>query len=563
MRAPEGPREPRQLDERAHKSRLCGFGTAIDLSLLPRIDSRLPAAEHCIGASRAGADILTKTGNAGESAAREPLIRPERYGFFDKLLFAVFVLAVPPFIASNWSVFRDGDVSWHVAAGRWIMEHGRVPKTDPFSFTMAGQPWVAHEWLGEIIYAIGFDLAGHAGLASVVTLTLMALFAVVFAFMRKRAGPAAMLGAFAALYLVLVPFLMARPHVFAWAFLAAWSAWLLDVRDKQCAPPWTLALLMFVWANFHASFLMGFVVAGAVALDACIADKWKLETVRRWFLFGVICAIAALLNANGIAGVLHPMMISGMESLPSIAEWRPSNPNSTPFFYGILLAAIAALLIKRPQFRIGELLLLVVTLGLAFNHIRHQSVFIILAVLIVTPKLAGGARQSAPPLFSSATERTALVALALALAVSIAGIRAAFPLHPRETFANPRGLIANIPPELRSQPLLNEYSLGGPLILDGVRPFIDGRADMYGDEFVKDYVQLPEGDWALFNRLAKRYRFRWTMLQNSNKLIPKLDASPDWRRVYSDEVGVIHVRRNFPLSSQTTSKNQSQDQDPR
>ena len=113
-----------------------------------------------MGQSRAGAGILSETIEAGRSGPREPLIRPERYGFFDELLFAVFVLAVPPFIASNWSVFRDGDVSWHIAAGRWIIEHRAVPVTDPFSFTMPGTAWVAHEWGAEVIQAIAYDLAG-------------------------------------------------------------------------------------------------------------------------------------------------------------------------------------------------------------------------------------------------------------------------------------------------------------------------------------------------------------------------------------------------------------------
>ena len=225
-----------------------------------------------------GAAILTKTGNAGEAAARGPLIRPERYGFFDKLLFAVFVLAVPPFIASNWSVFRDGDVSWHVAAGRWILEHGRVPKTDPFSFTMAGQPWVAHEWLPEVVFALGFDQGGHAGLAAVVALVLMALFAIAFAFLRRRVGPIAMLVAFASLYVVLQPFIMARPHVFAWAFLAGWTSVLLASRDAGRPPPWALVGLMFVWANVHASFFIGFVVAACVALG-CV-HRCAVEPAR-------------------------------------------------------------------------------------------------------------------------------------------------------------------------------------------------------------------------------------------------------------------------------------------
>ena len=111
------------------------------------------------------------------------------------------------------------------------------------------------------------------------------------------------------------------------------------------------------------------------------------------------------------------------------------------------------------------------------------------------------------------------------------------------TFSNPRGLIAHIPPELRSQPVLNEYSMGGPLILAGIRPYIDGRADMYGDAFVQDYLKTTAGDWATFSKVVDKYGLRWTILQNNNGLIRELDRSGEWRRIYSDKVGVIHVRR--------------------
>ena len=471
-----------------------------------------------------------------------PLIRPERYGFFDKLLFAVFVLAVPPFVASNWSVFRDGDVSWHVAAGRWIIEHWRIPATDPFSFTMAGQPWVAHEWLPEVIYAGAYDLAGHAGLAATVALALMALFGVLFASLRKAAGPIALLVAFAALYCVLQPFVLARPHVFAWVLLAGWSAVLLDSRDKKRPPPWPLVAVMFVWANFHASFLIGFAVAACIAFDACSAARWHKPVVSRWFLFGMASLAAALLNANGIAGFMHPFTISGMETLQSIGEWKPSAPRLTPVFYATLLGGLAAIVLRRPRFRLGEVVLLVATLGLAFTHIRHQAVFMILAVLIVTPKLAGQGRKAAAPVFASPAQRNGWIAVAVVIALGIAAVRAAIPLQPRESFANPRGLIAHVPAGLKREPVINEYSMGGPLILAGVSPFIDGRADMYGDAFVKDYMKIIGGDVSVFNRKVCTYGVRWTMLQLDNPMLKALDASSSWKRIYSDSVGAIHMR---------------------
>lgn len=488
-------------------------------------------------------------GGIGPATERQPLISPERYGFFDRLLAAVFVLAVPPVVASNWSVFRDGDVSWHVAAGRWILEHRQIPRTDPFSFTMLGKPWVAFEWGAEIIYATAYDLAGHAGLSAVVALALMALSATLFWYLRSKAGPVALLAAFASVYLVLQPFIMARPHVMGWPLLAIWSALLFTYRDRGRAPPLALALLMFGWANIHGSYFAGFIVAATVALDALLDARFDRKAVSAWLVFGIASLAATVLNANGISGLLHPVTISGMDSLPAIGEWQPSTPRSTPIFYVLLLVVIGALLWMRPSFRPGEIVLLVTTLAMALTHIRHQSVFIILAVLVVTPKLARGGREQAGPPFNSAGEARWWSSGAVVVALLLLSARAMIPLQPRESFSNPRGLIAHIPPELKSQPMLNEYSMGGPLILAGIRPYIDGRADMYGDDYFKTYLRMADGDWAIFGQKVKQYGLSWTMLQNENRLVAGLDASPEWRRIYSDKVGVIHVRRDISLPS--------------
>jgi hypothetical protein len=95
----------------------------------------------------------------------------------------VAVLLIPAVLGSSQTIFNDGDVSWHIATGRWILEHGRIPTTDPFSFTWAGKPWVPIEWLAEVIYASAYGLAGYAGVAAVVTAAL-----VWFAYRRPLPG---------------------------------------------------------------------------------------------------------------------------------------------------------------------------------------------------------------------------------------------------------------------------------------------------------------------------------------------------------------------------------------
>src|SRR5271167_4840441 len=73
---------------------------------------------------------------------------------------AITLLAVASF---SQRVFIDGDTNWHVAAGRWILLHRTVPLTDPFSFTFAGKPWIAHEWLSEVLMALAFLAGGWSG----------------------------------------------------------------------------------------------------------------------------------------------------------------------------------------------------------------------------------------------------------------------------------------------------------------------------------------------------------------------------------------------------------------
>ncbi|NUR45352.1 MAG: hypothetical protein HOP91_04215, partial [Sphingomonas sp.] len=108
--------------------------------------------------------------------------------------------------------------------------------------------------------------------------------------------------------------------------------------------------------------------------------------------------------------------------------------------------------------------------------------------------------------------------------------------------ANPWKLIAAVPPQLRSQPVLNGYSMGGPLILSGIRPYIDGRGDMYGDDLVVGFSQMAKGDTRLFDGAVQRWNIRWAIVPNDSGLVRLLEGSPAWRRIHRDKLGAIYVR---------------------
>jgi hypothetical protein len=475
------------------------------------------------------------------------------------LLFIGFVLGLPFGIGSAPTIFRDGDVSWHIAAGRWILEHQAIPRTDPFSFTAVGRPWIDTEWLAEIIYASAFNFLGYTGLAVIVVAALIALNAIIFFYLQPRVSPVVIAVAFPALDLVLSRFVLARPHVLAWPLLSAWVIVLLKAAESGRPPKLWWVLLLTIWTNLHASFPLALPVAAAIGFDACIKSQWK--HVREWMIFGLASIIALSLNANGIAGVLQPFNISSLSMLPLIGEWKASSTTNSRIFYGLFLCGIGGLLWARVRFPIGRLLLLLVMLGMAFAHVRHQSSFAILAICII------------PTLWPSRPLETKVPYWALVCVLPFLMGRALVPITPPENSANPWRMIAAIPAELKSQRVFNEYTFGGPLILSGIKVYIDGRAEMYGDPFMTDYSEMTNDDFDAFRRTVKRFDIQWVMLPLTEKhLIRGLSNFGDWCQIYRDQLGIIAVKRtgssgnlcdiSLPRTRQTpSSKNDRQDGD--
>jgi len=92
--------------------------------------------------------------------------------------------------------------------------------------------------------------------------------------------------------------------------------------------------------------------------------------------------------------------------------------------------------------------------------------------------------------------------------------------------------------------VLNEYGLGGQLIFAGIRPFIDGRADLYGDAFLTRYVRVTSGDRSALDRALSEYGIVWTVFPASHTMIAVMDEKPGWRRLVDTNGTIIHVRED-------------------
>ncbi|MBV9512256.1 MAG: hypothetical protein JO303_18455, partial [Caulobacteraceae bacterium] len=134
----------------------------------------------------------------------------------------------------------------------------------------------------------------------------------------------------------------------------------------------------------------------------------------------------------------------------------------------------------------------------------------------------------------------------LVLALAMLGGRAAFAVQRTDSAAMPITALDRVPEALRARPVLNDYAMGGYLILKGVRPFIDGRTDLYGDAFMRRYAKLAAGQRPALEAVLKQYAIAWTILPPDHPLIAVMDAEPGWRRLYADRFAVVHVRDMLP-----------------
>ena len=452
------------------------------------------------------------------------------------------------------SFLGDGDTYWHVAAGRWMIQHRQVLKADVFSYTRVGAPWDAHEWLAEILMAATWGLCGWTGLVVGYACAAGATAWLVVRWMaRWLTGPTLVAAALVAGDCA-IPSLLARPHLLALVPLALWTVELLRAREEGRAPRLAFAALMAVWANLHGSYVFGFVLLGAFGLEAWVAAgvrEWR--RMGGWALFGALAVAAALLNPEGFDGLIFPFKVMGMSTLNAIAEWKPVDFSKIQPLEIALVVTVFTCIWKGVRIAPLRLALLLFLLHMALEHARHGIVLAVVAPLVLAEPLGRAlqrpiGREFGGRVFGGRWLWPSVAAAACMVLV----VRVAMPVRRLDGDVSPITAMNHVPRALAAQPVLNDYGFGGYLIYDGVRPFIDGRADMYGDRYFGDFIAAVSPDDAKLKAMLDRYDVAWTVFPPKEPVVKAMDRQPGWRRLYADKFAVVHVRTKASTVQQAT-----------
>jgi hypothetical protein len=231
----------------------------------------------------------------------------------------------------------------------------------------------------------------------------------------------------------------------------------------------------------------------------------------------------------------------GIENLSRISEWRPQDFGH-PGTMELALLMLVGLTLTRP-FAMPPVraALLVALVAMALQHSRHQVLLGIIAPMLLAQPIA--AALSGDPIAGD-WRRVARIALTatLAAALAISGARLLVPIERVDGRAAPISALGAVPPALRARPVLNDYAFGGYLIWSHVRPFIDARAELYGDPMLSLYGKIQAGDQAAIESTLERYDVAWTIFAPDARIVAILDRTPGWRRLYSDATAVVQAR---------------------
>ncbi|HUO32835.1 MAG TPA: hypothetical protein VMU80_26715 [Bryobacteraceae bacterium] len=493
------------------------------------------------------------------------------------------------------TLLADGDTGWHIRTGEWILSHGRVPHQDLFSFTKAGQPWFAWEWLSDVLFAW---LHQHWGMAALVVWSTVVI-ALVSALLyrlayRKSASPLiAMAVTFLAVAGSSIHFL-ARPHLFTLLFAVVFYAILERVRSGEASAKWLfwLPALTVLWTNLHGGWFIGVVLvgtyaAGELASGLCDSGSGALRSaVRRALPYA---GAAGLCLAASLAGPytyhLHVHIwryLTDSYQREHIQEMMPisfQNP-AARYFEILLLVGGAACFWHLRRKRFTECLLVAIFAHAALIASRNIPIFGIVAAPVLAlaiaewlqlledapvsawlRNLARGLREMGGNIGSMETVWRTHLASVLGLALITAILYAPAP---------PANFRARF--DAKDFPVKALASLGGPEAQGRIftsdqwgdyliynfyphsRVFIDGRSDFYGSRFVQKYLEIVGVNYK-WQQYLNDYGVDTVLLRTDAPLAGALKESSRWHVVYDDGNAIVFRAGARPESPQVSAVN--------
>ncbi len=485
-----------------------------------------------------------------------------------KLVLWITFLAV---FAMAARISVDTDTWWHLRTGQWILENGRVPVTDPFSYTRFGAEWRIPGWLVQVPMTLMYK-AGGPGLLNVwVAVMVMLSFWIVSKAMEGGVFTKAfviVLGAAAA-----GVYWAARPYMVTFLLTAVFLRILEDWRCGRKDRLWWLPALMVVWANSHGGFAVGVIIYGVYAVGAIwrASQRERIRydrrgdpagrpyglDLRKLILVGVVMIAAIAVNPAGPEMLLYPFKTVAIESLQDfIQEWQSPNFHERQVwpFAAMIFLILGAVGAAGRKMSLEDFLL---TAGWGFMGLlagRNIATFALAGTVVLAryaaPVVEGWSEKMGLQLRPERNPGRGMgvMNIVLVVVIALAAALKAASVYPeevnREAFAEflPVEAVAFLRSEMPEGRLFNSYNWGAYLLweLPEYPVFVDGRTDLYNDEVIGEWFKVvrAEEGWA---DVLEKWGVNVVLVEQGAPVVISLIEN-GWKTAHSDGTVIILTR---------------------
>ena len=461
---------------------------------------------------------------------------------------------------------NDPDIWWHMRNAEYLFQHHHFPRQDMYSFSVAGHPWVSHEWLSEVPFYLAYRALGLVGIKSLTFFVLATIFLLLLylCFQESRNFKASVTACYYATFLATVSF-GPRTILFGYLYLLILLIILQRFRARGSAPLWAIPPLFCLWVNTHGSWSIGLIVFFLIGVSGLVQGSWGRVDAVRWtptqlrklILTGVASVAALFVNPFGWHLVYYPFDLAFKQKLniSHVQEWISVDFHDLrgKMVLALVLILFLGALLRNRRWNLGELLILLFALYSGLTYIR----FLVLLGIIVAPVLAR-TLDFFPlyrPLEDTPRVNTAVIILLIGVMVYFWPREAKIRQSVAETY--PSGII----PYLKANPpqgnVLNFYLWGGYLGWHDpeLKDFIDSRVDIFEYAGVlKDYLDLMGADTQQHrpDGILDKYKIRYVLFppsESSNplhvggQLVYVLEHDPHWKTLYKDKVCILLERQ--------------------
>ena len=496
-------------------------------------------------------------------------------------------LAVPIFITTGFGFLlklRLVDFWWHLKAGEIIVTTRSIPRTDLFSFTAAGKPFILQNWLVEVIYYATYQAGGLALLVALNAMLLIAALLPVYHLCREATDRVKLSVVSALLPAVLLLYFgSVRSQVFSFALFSAFYWVLSQYQRRKRNLLWTLPLMTILWVNLHGAFVLGL---GLIVLFLCCeaarrfvyADGADTLSPRELGGLGLILLLTLLTTLANPETYRIYSYIREVATNPAsqalVLEWQPpsiNEPEGVVLFYGPFFITLLVLLGARRKPELVDLVLVITFSILGLSAVRNGVWFALIAAPVIARYLPtvdfcvvsaalkrlrfGKARHDRPPtgrrpaapIRYRLNRQIAVLMITLIVLVS----PWVYPRLGNPAFGN---TLWEPTTPVEAMDYIQERQLEGRIFHPQIygdyliwrlwpaqRSFVDGRVHLFDSSVIRDY-RLSWHDTHWDERLA-RYDIRFLLLSKAEEenhlMTESARSSAEWRVLHEDAQSIL------------------------